>query len=138
MFMRVSKNELLTILFVKMTLLKSFLKIFWWIDIKNYLCSYINTHKNFYIMRQFELIPSFTQSQKSFYNKAVIREDNNISMLLSYNTPIVAYSHKTDDSLIWQAKPEHISQTTMKHINAFLELFDYDTMSKKEVLKAIG
>lgn len=68
-------------------------------------------------MKEFYLIPN--NNRKSFYNKAtVIEKDNGDIELKSYNT-IVARISKGKFERLWNG----YSQTTMNHINAFINLY---------------
>jgi hypothetical protein len=71
-------------------------------------------------MTMYKLNP--TNNQKSFYGKAiVIKKDNGDIELKSYNT-IVARIHNGQFQRLWSG----YSATTMKHINAFLDVFGID------------
>ena len=70
-----------------------------------------------------------TNGQKSFYNKAVMIRENNVTRLQSYNTIVATYNHVTNDMKI----SGYYSQTTAKHINAFLSYFGFDTCNKKQL-----
>lgn len=67
---------------------------------------------------------------KQFNNKARIETANNVSRLVSYNTEVAIYDHKNNKMQVlgWY------SQTTAKHINAFLEYFGFDKCSKQEMI----
>lgn len=89
--------------------------------------------------KYFDLIP--TNGRKSFNGKAKVHQYTNDankckSELLSYNTKIVVYSHE-DNKIIWLAKPNHITKTSMIHINCFLEFYGFDKMTKKEILNQL-
>lgn len=77
-------------------------------------------------MKTSELTPL---NRKSFYGKALIVRNENISELRSYNTIVATYDHKTNKMVIkgWY------SSTTARHINAFLVLFGFDTCTKKQL-----
>lgn len=79
-------------------------------------------------MKTFELTP--TNGRKSFYGKAIIEQDGNISYLYSYGTKVAHYNHETNKMIIngWY------SRTTATHINAFLSCYGFDTLTKKEML----
>ena len=70
-----------------------------------------------------------TNGQKSFYNKAVMIRENNVTRLQSYTTIVATYNHDTNEMKI----SGYYSQTTAKHINAFLSLFGFDTCNKKQL-----
>lgn len=83
-------------------------------------------------MKIFELIP--TGSRKSFYGKAKVIESNSeevtVSKLISYETVVAEYHHK-DNYMYIHSCP---SNTTARHINAFLELYGFDECTKQELL----
>lgn len=69
------------------------------------------------VISTYELIP--TNSQKSFYKKAIVKVlDDNSQVLFSYQTPVIM--RKADGTLqrLWSG----YSATTQKHINAFCGL----------------
>lgn len=68
-------------------------------------------------------------SRKSFYGKAIVKTENDISSLTSYNTIVATYNHKTKKMVVngWY------SMTTARHINAFLDHFGFTTRSKSEM-----
>lgn len=70
-----------------------------------------------------------TNGQKSFYNKAKMERVNNVTRLQSYNTIVATYNHDTNEMKI----NGYYSQTTAKHINAFLSYFGFDTCNKKQL-----
>jgi len=74
-----------------------------------------------------ELTPA--GSHKSFYGKAIVIHTDNISRLKSHNTIVAEYNHKTKKMTVngWY------SATTARHINSFLNLFGYDSMTKAEM-----
>lgn len=68
-------------------------------------------------MKNFELKP--TNGRKSFYGKAeVIQKENGDIELRSYNT-IVARIRNGEFQRLWNG----YSQTTMNHVNAFIDAF---------------
>lgn len=77
-------------------------------------------------MKTFKLEPV---NQKSFYSKAIVTVDNDISTLKSYSTNVATYNHITNVISI----KGYYSQTTAKHINAFLNYYGFDSLSKKEI-----
>lgn len=77
-------------------------------------------------MKTFELTPL---KRKSFYRKAIVTETNNVSTLRSYDTDVATYNHDTN---IMKVKG-YYSATTMRHINAFLDHFGFETQTKKQV-----
>ena len=78
-------------------------------------------------METFELTP--INSRKSFYGKAKVKTENNISQLISYSTVVAEYNHETNKMTVngWY------SATTATHINAFLDFYGFDTCTKKEL-----
>ena len=79
-------------------------------------------------MSSFKLEP--TSGQKSFYGKATVITTNNVSKLQSYETIVAVYNHETNEMRVngWY------SNTTARHINAFLKLYGFGTCSKKELM----
>lgn len=51
------------------------------------------------------------------------------SDLISYTTRVASYNHTENYISIYNCQ----SQTTRRHINAFLDFYGFDTMSKKEM-----
>lgn len=75
-------------------------------------------------MRIFELTP--INGRKSFYGKAkAIERDNGDVELLSYDT-IVARIREGKFERLWNG----YSQTTMNHINAFLDVYGFGNGGK--------
>lgn len=68
-------------------------------------------------------------NQKSFYGKAEIINDGNISKLRSYDTIVAEYNHDTNEMKVHG----YYSQTTAKHINSFLAYFGFNTCNKKQL-----
>jgi len=66
---------------------------------------------------------------KSFYNSAKLLEDGNKVYLRSYTTIVAQYNKETKQMIVsgWY------SQTTARHINAFLRLFGFSTCNKSEL-----
>ena len=52
------------------------------------------------------------------------------SDLVSYTTRVAAYNHNTNEISIYSCP----SNTTARHINAFLSFYGFDTMTKKQIL----
>lgn len=72
-----------------------------------------------------------TNNLQGFYNKALIYQNtnnNNNYILVSYNTIVAEITKK--DFIIYG----YYSETTKRHINAFLERFGIITMSKQQIL----
>lgn len=80
-------------------------------------------------MKTFELIP--TNGRKSFNRKCIVIEENNISLLKSYDTIVASYDHLKNEMKI----KDFYSTTTLRHINAFLNFYGFDTVTKKELEK---
>lgn len=71
-------------------------------------------------MKMYELIPGRYDNVKSFYGKAkVIEKENGEKVLQSYNTEVCKITSGGEFVRTWSG----YSVTTMRHINAFLELF---------------
>ena len=70
-----------------------------------------------------------TNGQKSFYQKALVITTDNVSRLKSYNTIVAEYNHETKKIQVfgWYSK------TTAFHINAFLNLYGFDSCNKKQL-----
>lgn len=71
----------------------------------------------------------FNPRGTNFYKKAYIKREGMISKLQSYNTVVAEYNHSTNKMSVFG----WYSQTTARHINAFLEYFGFDTCTKKEL-----
>ena len=65
-------------------------------------------------IRKYELLPN--DNHKSFYGKAVVREFEHGSVLMSYGTPVVAVDKSGKIHRLWSG----YSATTMRHVNAFM------------------
>jgi len=78
-------------------------------------------------MNTIELTP--TDSRKSFYGKAKIKTEGNTSYLYSYDTCVAEYNNDTKEI----KTNGYYSQTTAKHINAFLNHFGFKSRTKKEL-----
>lgn len=78
-------------------------------------------------MKNEKILKSTTQ--KSYYNKAIIIEDDNTIQLKSYNTIVLELDKKTNTiKKLWQGW----SKTTQNHINDFLRLYGFDAITKKQ------
>lgn len=55
------------------------------------------------------------------------------SDLVSYTTRVASYNHSTNEIRIYSCQ----SNTTARHINAFLDFYGFETRSKKEILKLV-
>ena len=80
-------------------------------------------------MKVIELIP--INGRKSFNKKCRIIEENGVSQLESYNTIVAEYNHRTNDMKIFG----FYSNTTLSHINSFLNYYGFDTCTKQELIK---
>lgn len=70
-------------------------------------------------------------TQKSYYGKAMILEDDNFIVLRSYDTEVIAIDKEKNTIIrLWNGW----SKTTNNHINDFLRLYGFSAMSKKEWL----
>ena len=74
------------------------------------------------------LIPS--NSQKSFYNKAVVITTNAMTVLKSYNTVIAMIDKDTNKLTIYG----WYSKTTALHLNSFLIQNGFKAMNKNEII----
>ena len=72
---------------------------------------------------------NFNPNGQNFYGKAKVETVNNITTLTSYETEVASYNHETN---VIDVKG-YYSQTTAKHINAFLEYYGFDRCDKKEL-----
>jgi len=70
-----------------------------------------------------------TKGQKSFYNKAKLETFNDTTYLISYTTQVAFYNHKTNVMTV----KGYYSQTTARHINAFLQHFGFNPCNKKQL-----
>lgn len=84
-------------------------------------------------MKTFQLQP--TNGRKSFSSKCHVNqyesEGITYSDLISYGTRVAYYNH--DDN--FASVHGWFSATTATHINAFLEFYGFDPMTKKEMEK---
>lgn len=86
-------------------------------------------------MRTFKLLP--INGAKSLNNQHVntyTSEHEEWSDLISYTKRVASYNHTENYISIYNAQ----SNTTIKHINAFLSFYGFNTMSKKEILAQIN
>lgn len=81
-------------------------------------------------MRSFELIP--TDGRKSFYGKAVVMQDNTTAYLRSYSTIVGKIENGTFYRCWKLEENEHATNTTLRHINAFLQAFGLSKISKSQ------
>ena len=85
-------------------------------------------------MKTFKLTP--IDGRKSLNNHHVNQYETDyngvtetVSDLVSYNTRVASYNHTDNTISIYSCK----SDTTRRHINAFLSFYGFDTMNKKEM-----
>ena len=73
-------------------------------------------------------------SRKDFYSKCRVETEKGNSNLISYTTKVVQYNHQTGIMSIngWY------SATTARHINSFLDYFQFSTMTKREMMDTAG
>ena len=72
-------------------------------------------------MKTYELSPGKFDRVKSFYGKArIIEKDSGERILQSYNTEVCKITPGDEFVRLWDG----YSLTTMRHINAFIELFN--------------
>lgn len=72
-------------------------------------------------MKTYELSPGKFDRVKSFYGKArIIEKDSGERILQSYNTEVCKSTPGGEFIRLWDG----YSLTTMRHINAFIELFN--------------
>ena len=77
--------------------------------------------------------------RKSFYNKAKLHYiDDDIILLLSYDTVIIAYN-KNDNILKFSENEDHYTMTTLSHVREFLQQFNFNNLilSKSKFLKIL-
>jgi hypothetical protein len=69
-------------------------------------------------------------SPKHHVNEYVNSEGDHYSDLISYETRVASYNHATNEMSVYG----WFSQTTAKHINAFLEFYGFEKVNKKQML----
>ena len=85
-------------------------------------------------MRIYELTPGGYDRVKSFYGKAKVIEKDGETLLQSYDTTVCKIDKSGEFVRMW----EGYSVTTMRHINAFIEMFGISGGGKKVVGRAPG
>ena len=70
------------------------------------------------------------QSPKHHVNEYVNNDNDHYSDLVSYETRVASYNHKTNEMSVYG----WFSQTTAKHINAFLEFYGFEKCTKQQLL----
>lgn len=78
-------------------------------------------------MRIYELTPTGYDRAKSFYGKAKVIEKDGETLLQSYDTTVCKIDKSGEFVRMW----EGYSVTTMRHINAFIEMFGIPGGGKK-------
>lgn len=63
-------------------------------------------------------------------NEYTNEQGNHYSDLISYTTRVASYNHLTNEMQIF----DWYSNTTTKHINAFLEFYGFDKLTKQQIL----
>lgn len=81
-----------------------------------------------------KLEPKFS-GRKSFYGKANVDNNNGVHRLVSYETPIMEVK---DGNIKMLCRPEHLTQTTLRHVREFLQQMGLEPLSKQELIKLIG
>ena len=79
-------------------------------------------------MKMYELIP--TNSQKSFYKKAMIKDEKNKLYLYSYNT-LIASMNKLTGKVERLCEYDSCTATTLKHVRSFCSLNKKEFLSLK-------
>lgn len=81
-------------------------------------------------MKKFKLNP--IDNRKTLNNHHVNQyecEGEIFSDLISYTTRVASYNHTTNQISVYSCQ----SNTTARHINAFLDFYGFDTYTKKEL-----
>ena len=76
-----------------------------------------------------ELAPAPTQHQKSFYGKALVIQEGELTLLRSYETFVAQY-HQDTKKLIVNG---FYGRTTTRHIKAFVYLITGEILTTKEI-----
>ena len=86
-------------------------------------------------MKTFKLMPIDGRKTLSNHhvNEYINNDGDHYSDLVSYTTRVASYDHLTNEVSIYSCP----SNTTARHINAFLAFYGFDTMKKSEILKQI-
>jgi hypothetical protein len=69
-------------------------------------------------------------SPKHHVNEYTNDDSDHYSDLISYETRVASYNHKTNEMSIYG----WFSQTTAKHINTFLEFYGFEKVNKQQML----
>ncbi len=78
-------------------------------------------------MRIYELRPGSRDRANSFYGKAKVIENDGETLLQSYDTIVCKIDKNGKFARVW----EGYSVTTMRHVNAFAEMFGISGRGKK-------
>lgn len=70
------------------------------------------------------------KSYKSHVNEYINSDGDHYSDLISYETRVASYNHKTNEMSVYG----WYSNTTKKHINEFLEFYGFDKCTKQQML----
>lgn len=76
------------------------------------------------------VIYTLKENINGFYNKALIYENNNNYILMSYDTIVAEYNGE------YLQLSGYYSETTKRHINYFLEKFNFETMNKRTMIES--
>lgn len=83
-------------------------------------------------MKTFKLLP--IDGRKSLNNHHVNEyefEGEKFSDLVSYTTRIASYNHTTNEMSVYSIN----SNTTLRHIKAFLDFYGFNAGTKQEIIK---
>jgi hypothetical protein len=72
-------------------------------------------------------------SAKHHVNEYTNQDGNHYSDLISYETRVASYNHTTNEISVYGWH----SNTTQKHVNAFLEFYGFDKQTKQQLLNQI-
>ena len=81
-------------------------------------------------MKTFKLLP--IDGRKTLPNQHVNQytvDGEEWSDLISYTTRVAAYNHTTNEMSVYTCP----SNTTARHINAFLDFYGFETQTKKQL-----
>ena len=81
-------------------------------------------------LKEATLEPQYS-TRKSFYGKANVNDDNT---LVSYGTPIMKI---VDGKIQMLCRPEHLTQTTLRHIREFMQQNGMDPIPRNKLVKMI-
>ena len=70
------------------------------------------------------------KSAKHHVNEYTNEDGEHYSDLVSYTTRVASYNHLTNEMSVYG----YYSQTTGKHLNAFLEFYGFEKKKKKELI----